>query len=100
MDTQGSVQSPAAKKCKHCEHTDHLRRTSARCQYNNSKMLAAPRVELVHEITGNTDFTVDESNTCGSSVAGVILQDRDTPVNLKQVSKFNSTNQICSDVGI
>ena len=65
------VQSPAAKKCKHCGHTDHLRRTSARCQYNNSKMLAAPRVELVHETTGNTDFT-DESNTCGSSVAGVI----------------------------
>ena len=66
MDTQGSIQSPAAKKCKHCEHTDHLRRTSARCQYNNSKMLAAYRVELVHETTGNTHFT-DESNTCGSS---------------------------------
>ena len=62
MDTQGSIQSPAAKKCKHCEHTDHLRRTSARCQYNNSKMLAAYRVELVHETTGNPDFT-DESNT-------------------------------------
>ena len=92
MDTQESIQSPAAKKCKHCEHTDHLRRTSARCQYNNSKMQAAPRVELGHVTTGNTDFT-DESNTCGSSVAGVILQDRDTPVNLEQVSKFNSTNQ-------
>ena len=66
MDTQGSIQSPAAKKCKHCGHTDHLRRTSARCQYNNSKMLAAPRVELVHETTGNADFA-DESNTCCSS---------------------------------
>ena len=55
-------------------------------------MQAASRVNLVHETTGNTDFT-DESNSCGSSVAGVILQDRDTPVNLEQVSKFNSTNQ-------
>ena len=33
-------------------------------------MLAAPRGELVHETTGNTDFT-DESNTCGSSVADI-----------------------------
>ena len=66
MDAHGSVEPPAAKKCKHCGHTDHLRRTSARCQYNNSKMLAAPRVELVHETTGNTDFA-DESNTHGSS---------------------------------
>mgnify|MGYP006164598991 FL=1 len=33
-------------------------------------------------------------------LAGVILQDRDTPVNLEQVSKFNSTNQnMCSDAG-
>ena len=55
-------------------------------------MLVAPHGELVHETTGNTDFT-DESNKCGSSVAGAILQDRDTPVNLEQVSKFNSTNQ-------
>ena len=66
MATQGNIQSPATKKCKHCGHTDHLRRTSARCQYNNSKMLAAPHFERVHETTGNTDFT-DESNTCGSS---------------------------------
>jgi len=92
MDTQESIQSPAAKKCKNCGHDDHLRGTSALCQYNNSKMLAAPHFECVHETTGNTDFT-DESNTCCSSVAGVILQDRDTPVKLEQVSKFNSTNQ-------
>ena len=37
---------------------------------------------------------------CGSSVAGEILQDRDTSANLKQVNKFNSTNQnMCSDAG-
>ena len=40
------------------------------------------------------------SNTCGSSVAGVILQDLDTVADLEQVSKFNSTNQnMCSDAG-
>ena len=37
-------------------------------------------------------YTV-ESNTCGSSMAGVILQDWHTPASLEQVSKFNSTNQ-------
>ena len=38
------------------------------------------------------------SNTCGSSMAGVILQDRDTPADLEQASRFNSTNQnMCSD---
>ena len=40
------------------------------------------------------------SNTCGSSVADVILQDRNTTANLEQVNKFNSTNQnMCSDAG-
>ena len=33
-------------------------------------------------------------------MAGVVLQDRDTPADLEQVSKFNSTNQnMCSDAG-
>ena len=37
---------------------------------------------------------------CGSSVAGVILQDRNISANLEQVSKFNLTNQnMCSDAG-
>ena len=55
------------------------------------------------ETTGGTDFTISVCstyNTCDSSVSGVILQDRDTPENLEQVSKFNSTNQnMCSDTG-
>ena len=38
-------------------------------------------------------YTHSTSYTCGSSEAGVILQDWDTPAELKQVSKFNSTNQ-------
>ncbi len=37
---------------------------------------------------------------CGSSVADVILEDRDTPANLEKVSKFNLTNHnMCSDLG-
>ena len=56
-------------------------------------------------VPGSTYFTYQvpvhsTSNTCGSSMAGVILQDRDTPADLEQVSKFNSTNQnMCSDAG-
>ena len=65
--------------------TDHLRMTNARCKYNNSKMQAPSHVELVHETTGVTGFT-DESNTCASSEAGVILQDRYNPANLEQSS--------------
>ena len=39
-------------------------------------------------------YTV-ESNTCGSSMAGVILQDQDAAADL---NKFNSTNQnVCID---
>ena len=38
---------------------------------------------------------------CGSSVAGVILQDQNTSANLEQVRKFNSTNQnMCSDAAM
>ena len=37
VDAEGSVQPPTSKKCKHCGLTDHLRRPSARCPYNNSK---------------------------------------------------------------
>ena len=52
-------------------------------------MKAPRRVDVLHETAGastaSTDST-DSSNTCGSSVAGVILQDQDTPVNLEQVS--------------
>ena len=81
----GSVQPSAAKKCKHCGLTCHLRRTSARCPHRNSKMQAPPHLELlVHETTGNTDFTDTSNTSCGSSVAGMILQDRDTPVKLSR----------------
>ena len=54
-------------------------------------------------VPGSTYFTYQvpvhsKSKTCGSSMAGVILQDRDTPADLEQASKFNSTNQnMCSD---
>ena len=37
VDAEGSDQPPTSKKCKHCGLTDHLRRPSARCPYNNSK---------------------------------------------------------------
>ena len=33
------------------------------------------------------------ANTCGSNVAGVIFQDRDTPANLEQVIKKIKFNQ-------
>ena len=52
-----------------------------------------------------TRYRYSTSNTCGSSMAGVIviLQDRDTAADLEQVRKFNSaTNQntgMCSDAG-
>jgi hypothetical protein len=40
------------------------------------------------------------SNTCGSSVASVILQDRETPANLEQVSNFYLANQnMCCNAG-
>ena len=58
------------------------------------------------ETTGSTDFTYQvppvhsTSYTCGSSTAGVTLQDRDTAADLEQVSKFNSANQnMCSYAG-
>ena len=53
-----------------------------------------------------TRYRYSTSNTCGSSMAGVIviLKDRDTgtAADLEQVRKFNSTNQntgMCSDAG-
>ena len=58
-------------------------------------MQAPPRVDVIHETTDSTDFT-DASNKCGASVADEIFRDQDTPANLEQVSKINSTNQnIC-----
>jgi len=49
-----------------------------------------------------TRYRYSTSNTCGSSMAGVIviLKDRDTgtAADLEQVRKFNSTNQnMCND---
>ena len=41
----------------------------------------------------NHQYSVHLIHVAGSSVAGMILQDQDTLVNLEQVSKFNSTNQ-------
>ena len=55
-------------------------------------------VVLVPVLTLQAVFSA--SNTCGSRVAGEILQDRDTSANPEQVNKFNSTNQnMCSDAG-
>jgi len=65
--------------------SDHLRRTNARCPFNNSNTRAPPPLVqgVQHETTGtSTDFT-DASNAC-SSMAGVILQDWDTPASLEQ----------------
>ena len=63
------------------------------------RMQAPPCADFMNETTISTDFT-DASTSCGSSVAGVILQDRNTSAILEQVSKFNSTNQnMCSDAG-
>ena len=102
-DTKGSGQPPATKKCNHCGLTDHLRRTNARCPFNNSNTRAPPPLfqGVQHaETTGTSTDLTDASNTRGSSMAGIILQDRDTAADLEQVSKFNSTNQnMCSDAG-
>ena len=67
-DTDGSVQPPATKKCNHCGLTDHLRRTNARCPFNNSNTRAPPPLVqgVQHETTGTSTAFTDASNTCGS----------------------------------